>query len=147
MGLDRVVGDRMRRRRFRDSGDRTLIWKPETICAVAFITFEQAVEYALAITATAAPAASAAHAAPAGDPAAARLTAREREVATLIVQGRTNREIAEALVLSERTADSHVRNIMGKLEVGSRAQIAVWAVEHGLGTPRHHAPVIGRMPR
>jgi non-specific serine/threonine protein kinase len=52
------------------------------------------------------------------------LTPREREVAALIVEGRTNREIAEALVLSERTVDSHVRNVMGKLEVNSRAQIA-----------------------
>jgi DNA-binding NarL/FixJ family response regulator len=54
----------------------------------------------------------------------------------LIVEGRTNREIAEALVLSERTVDSHVRNIMGKLEVNSRARIAAWAVQHGFGDPR-----------
>ena len=68
-----------------------------------------------------------------GDPEVARLTPREREVAALIAQGRTNREIAEALVLSERTVDSHVRNIMGKLEINSRAQIAAWAVQHGRG--------------
>ena len=54
----------------------------------------------------------------------------------MIVQGRMNREIAEALVLSERTVDSHVRNIMGKLEINSRAQIAAWAVQHGIGARR-----------
>lgn len=47
-----------------------------------------------------------------------------------------NHEIAEALVLSERTVDSHVRNIMSTLEVNSRTQVAAWAVQHGLGAPR-----------
>jgi len=60
------------------------------------------------------------------------LTAREREVAALVVQGKTNREIAEALVLSERTAERHIANIMTKLGFNSRAQIAVWATERGL---------------
>lgn len=57
------------------------------------------------------------------------LTAREREVAALIAQGRSNREIAAALVLSERTIAKHVENILSKLAFGSRAQIAAWAVE------------------
>jgi DNA-binding CsgD family transcriptional regulator len=60
------------------------------------------------------------------------LTAREREVATLIAQGRMNREIAEDLVVSERTVESHVSNIMYKLGVQSRRQIRVWAIEKGL---------------
>ena len=72
----------------------------------------------------------------AGAPRTVHLTSREREVAELIVQGRTNREIAEALVLSERTVDSHVRNIMGKLEINSQAQIAARAIQHGLGGDR-----------
>ena len=63
------------------------------------------------------------------------LTAREREVATLIAQGKTNREIAIILVITERTADTHVQHILNKLGVGSRAQIAGWAVAHGLHTP------------
>ena len=63
------------------------------------------------------------------------LTAREREVAALIAQGKSTREIAEALVLSERTIESHVANIMFKLRVRSRSQIAVWAVEKGLISP------------
>jgi len=60
------------------------------------------------------------------------LTAREREVAALIAQGKTSREIADLLVVSERTAEVHVSNILGKLGFTSRAQIAVWAVEKGL---------------
>ena len=60
------------------------------------------------------------------------LTPREREVARFVSQGRSNREIAEGLVLSERTVESHVGNILTKLGFDSRAQIAVWAVEKGL---------------
>jgi DNA-binding CsgD family transcriptional regulator len=60
------------------------------------------------------------------------LSAREREVAALVAQGRTNREIADALVVSERTAEAHVSNILGKLGFTTRAQIAAWAVEKGL---------------
>jgi len=63
------------------------------------------------------------------------LTAREREVAALIAQGQSTREIAEALVLSDRTVESHVANILFKLRVRSRSQIAVWAVEKGLISP------------
>lgn len=60
------------------------------------------------------------------------LTAREREVAALVAQGKTSREIAGVLVVSERTAEVHVSNILGKLGFTSRAQIAAWAVAHGL---------------
>ena len=60
------------------------------------------------------------------------LTAREREVAALIAQGKTNRTIAEQLVLSERTVEGHVTNILTKLGCTTRTQIATWAVEKGL---------------
>jgi DNA-binding NarL/FixJ family response regulator len=60
------------------------------------------------------------------------LTPREREVAALVAAGKTSREIAQRLVVSERTAEVHVGNILAKLGFTSRAQIAVWAVEHGL---------------
>ena len=60
------------------------------------------------------------------------LTDREREVAALIAQGGTNRAIAEALVISERTVKRHVANIFAKLDLGSRSQIAVFAVETAL---------------
>ena len=52
----------------------------------------------------------------------------------MIARGLTNREIAQALVISERTAGNHVQHILNKLGVSSRAQIAVWAVSHGLFT-------------
>jgi DNA-binding NarL/FixJ family response regulator len=52
----------------------------------------------------------------------------------LIARGLTNREIAEALSISERTAGNHVHNILNKLGLDSRAQVAVWAVTHGLIT-------------
>ena len=60
------------------------------------------------------------------------LTPRELDVARLLSQGKSNREIAEKLVLSERTVENHVGNILAKLGFDSRAQIAVWAVEKGL---------------
>jgi non-specific serine/threonine protein kinase len=60
------------------------------------------------------------------------LTPRQREVAVLVAQGLTNRQIAERLVVSERAAAAHVENILNKLGVSSRTQIAVWASEHGL---------------
>ena len=60
------------------------------------------------------------------------LTPREREVARCLSQGKSNREIAEELVLSERTVENHVGNILTKLGFESRAQVAVWAVEKGL---------------
>jgi DNA-binding CsgD family transcriptional regulator len=61
------------------------------------------------------------------------LTPREREVARYLSQGKSNREIAEALVLSERTIENHISNILTKLGFTSRAQVAVWAVDKGLG--------------
>lgn len=60
------------------------------------------------------------------------LTAREREVAALIAAGKSNRAIADALVVSERTVTTHVTSILTKLGFASRAQIAAWAVESGL---------------
>jgi predicted ATPase/DNA-binding NarL/FixJ family response regulator len=60
------------------------------------------------------------------------LTEREREVAALIAQGKSNRALADELVLSERTIAKYIERIMYKLDCSSRAQIAVWAVEKGL---------------
>lgn len=64
------------------------------------------------------------------------LTEREREVAMLIGQGKYNREIADELVVSARTVESHVSNIMFKLGFTSRRQIATWAAEKGLMADR-----------
>lgn len=56
----------------------------------------------------------------------ARLTPREREIAELIAQGMSNREIAETLVIARRTAEAHVEHILVKLGFTSRAKIAAW---------------------
>ncbi|MFH9432306.1 response regulator [Streptomyces sp. NPDC017615] len=58
------------------------------------------------------------------------LTEREREVLGLIADGRSNREIARALVLSEKTVKTHVSNILMKLDLADRTQAALWAVRH-----------------
>ncbi|HZO96614.1 MAG TPA: helix-turn-helix transcriptional regulator [Gaiellaceae bacterium] len=60
------------------------------------------------------------------------LTERELQVLLLVAAGRTNRQIAAALVLSERTVDRHVGNIFAKLRVSSRAAATSYAYEHGL---------------
>jgi DNA-binding NarL/FixJ family response regulator len=60
------------------------------------------------------------------------LTDREREVLALIARGRSNREIARALVLSEKTVKTHVSNILMKLDLADRTQAALWAVRHGV---------------
>jgi DNA-binding NarL/FixJ family response regulator len=60
------------------------------------------------------------------------LSAREREVVALIAQGHSNRQIAEDLTIAEGTAVRHVANILGKLRLRTRAQVAVWAVTSGL---------------
>jgi DNA-binding CsgD family transcriptional regulator len=65
---------------------------------------------------------------------AARLTRREREVASLVAAGMSNRQIAEHLFVSERTAETHVQNIFTKLGFSSRSQVAAWAVREGIET-------------
>ena len=60
------------------------------------------------------------------------LTRREREVVVLLARGLSNPQIADELVISPRTAQRHVENILGKLGFGSRAQVAAWGVSTGL---------------
>jgi DNA-binding CsgD family transcriptional regulator/tetratricopeptide (TPR) repeat protein len=64
------------------------------------------------------------------------LTARERETAALIAQGKSNREIAELMVVGVRTVETYVTRILNKLGFVSRVQIATWAVEEGLITSK-----------
>jgi NarL family two-component system response regulator LiaR len=64
--------------------------------------------------------------------AGAQLTEREREVLRLLAEGRSNKEIARSLVVSERTVKGHVSNILGKLGLQDRTQAALFAVRHGL---------------
>jgi len=65
---------------------------------------------------------------------ATALTAREREVLVLVAQGKSNREIAAELVISERTARTHVSNVLAKLGLASRTQAALWAIREGLAS-------------
>jgi DNA-binding NarL/FixJ family response regulator len=60
------------------------------------------------------------------------LTDREREVLALVAHGRSNKEIAVDLGITERTARTHVSNILGKLGLASRTQAALWAVDRHL---------------
>jgi DNA-binding CsgD family transcriptional regulator/tetratricopeptide (TPR) repeat protein len=65
------------------------------------------------------------------------LTPRESEVAHLIAQGKSNHEIADTLVVSERTVTTHVTHILGKLGFTSRAQIVAWIVTEAQGSRSH----------
>jgi two-component system, NarL family, response regulator LiaR len=65
--------------------------------------------------------------APTGD-----LTDRELEVIALVARGRSNREIAQAFVISEKTVKTHIGHILAKLELKDRTQLAIYALRHGL---------------
>jgi two-component system, NarL family, response regulator LiaR len=64
-----------------------------------------------------------------------QLTQRENEVIRLVASGKNNREIAQALVISEKTAKAHISNILGKLGLDDRTQMAIYAIKNGLVDP------------
>jgi len=64
------------------------------------------------------------------------LTERERQVATLVAQGQSNREIAQALIITVRTVEAHITRILDKLGLKSRGELAAWTVAKGLARPR-----------
>jgi predicted ATPase/DNA-binding CsgD family transcriptional regulator len=97
-------------------------------------SLEQAIELALAPLEPAGPPDRAPHPSSVVD-SSSPLTRREQEVAALVARGLTNRQVAEALVISERTASTHVTNILGKLGFATRAQVAAWAARQGLTAP------------
>src|SRR5215212_4049196 len=72
---------------------------------------------------------------PAPAAGAGPLTPREREVAALLAEGCSNGEIARRLYISTKTASVHVSNILAKLAMTSRAEVAAWAVRSGLVPP------------
>jgi DNA-binding NarL/FixJ family response regulator len=86
---------------------------------------EQAAEYALSEERAVSPTAPSPDRPPAGEPTA-KLSRREKGVAELLARGLTNRRIAEELFLSERTVENHVRNILKKLNLSSRSEVAAW---------------------
>lgn len=68
-------------------------------------------------------------------PAGTHLTARERDVLAELAKGRSNREIARALTVTEKTVKTHVSAVLGKLGVADRTQAALYAVRAGLVDP------------
>ncbi|SDK58106.1 two component transcriptional regulator, LuxR family [Glycomyces sambucus] len=66
-------------------------------------------------------------------PAAPTLTPRESQVLGLIAKGQTNRQIARALGVSEKTVKTHVTNLLRRIGAADRTQAALWAVRHGIG--------------
>ena len=60
------------------------------------------------------------------------LSPREREIVACLTRGASNKEIARELAIAESTVKIHVQHILRKLELGSRVQVAVWAIEHGI---------------
>jgi DNA-binding CsgD family transcriptional regulator/sugar lactone lactonase YvrE len=85
--------------------------------------------------------------------ASPELSRREREVAALVAEGMSNREIAERLFISERTAEGHVEQIRNKLGFKSRAQVAAWVASKANlmpptpAAPSSHQPVQPAAPR
>jgi DNA-binding CsgD family transcriptional regulator len=75
----------------------------------------------------------------------AQLTAREREIVTLVARGLANGEIAERLIISPATAKTHVSRAMGKLQVRDRAKLVALAYETGFVMPS--LPPTGTPPR
>jgi len=69
---------------------------------------------------------------PQAAPTTEPLTERELDVLRLVAQGLSNRDIAEKLVITERTVCTHVSNILGKLHLASRTQVALYALKEGL---------------
>ena len=65
----------------------------------------------------------------------AALTARERDVLVLVAEGRSNRDIGRILSIGERTVQTHLGNVLTKLDLASRTQAALWAVREGLVHP------------
>lgn len=65
-----------------------------------------------------------------------KLTEREAEVLRLLAQGLTNKDIGQAILISVRTVEAHLRSIFAKLGVQSRTEAVLWAVKHGYGTEK-----------
>jgi len=98
------------------------VWE-EVLAEGQAMSLEQAVEYTLSERETATSAASEAPSPPVA------LTLCEKEVALLVARDLTNRQIASQLMLSEHTVATHVRNVLKKLGLRSRTQIAAWFTE------------------
>src|SRR5215469_5999330 len=101
---------------------------PESACRSAFargsaMTYAEVIAFGLGESSRPAPRSDG----PQAGAGHGQLTRRERDVAVLVARGQSNSQIAATLVISARTAETHVQHIMNKLGVGTRAQIAAWA--------------------
>ena len=94
------------------------------------MSMEQALELALAATQT--PVAQPDQPSDGSRRRVTELSPREQQVAALLAEGLTNRQIAERLVVTERTAAAHIEHILDKLGFASRHQVAAWAADNGL---------------
>ena len=94
--------------------------------------WDNAIEYSLSAQEEAAPPESPASKQPSADEPAHVLTRREEEISILVTRGLTNRQIASELSISEHTAATHVRSILKKLGLKSRARIGPWVSDQGL---------------
>jgi len=113
------------------------VWE-EALTEGRTMSLEVVVEYALSKVESKEETDSLAPPEPAKPPAGkstGKLTPRELELAVLVAQGLTNRQVSTELGISERTAANHVANILRKLRLRSRAQIAGWAAERQVFTP------------
>jgi non-specific serine/threonine protein kinase len=89
-------------------------------------SLDEALDYALDEKLSAPPGTAAGLAANPAAPESAQLTRREREIAALVAEGMSNKDIAAKLVIAQRTAENHIQNIRTKLGFTSRTQIATW---------------------
>jgi predicted ATPase/DNA-binding CsgD family transcriptional regulator len=121
-----VLGDKMRVRVREALGERRF---QEVFDSGAALSLGEAIDYALARTPAAA---RPPQPAPVGSEAADVLTRREKDVARLVAAGHSNKRIAADLVISVRTAETHVEHILTKLGFTSRTQVAGWVRDHGL---------------
>jgi non-specific serine/threonine protein kinase len=117
-----------------DSSDQCRTQAREILGEQAFAAASQrgrefAVDAAIAYALGEKPRAPHAAAVPDAAPLLPHLTRREREVAELVAEGQSNSQIAANLVISQRTAESHIEHILSKLGFNSRTQIAVWFIE------------------
>jgi predicted ATPase/DNA-binding SARP family transcriptional activator/DNA-binding CsgD family transcriptional regulator len=97
------------------------------------MTLEEAIQYALSEEEGVRPSSPGPELSRSEQPAA--LTRREEEVAALVAQGMSNRQIASELHLSERTVENHVSKILRKLDLASRTEIAAWVTQRSLLAP------------
>ncbi|UAK30764.1 LuxR C-terminal-related transcriptional regulator [Nocardia asteroides] len=121
-----VLGDKMRGRTREALGERVF---QEVFDSGAALSLGEAIDYALGRAPAAAPSPRPASAA---SEAADVLTRREKDVARLVAAGHSNKRIAAELVISVRTAETHVEHILTKLGFTSRTQIAGWVRDHGV---------------